>query len=205
MQPRSDDESRKTSSGIRLLMLITLTLLSACQPKEQDPGRIYITGAEAHAAPPTSTLGGQVEPDKFVIKAEIATTGQLNSKDWFFATLEVGTQANRTKYGGASIKFTADRMFNWFAMDGKNHYIAWSDPDQITCNEQNKLVFRISGDGRDDLMFRLRTPASAIDQNVFQKRATPTPGNFAMMGQWYAVNPYWCLTEGGAAGATPGG
>jgi hypothetical protein len=180
-----------------MLAGVALLTLGACdRNRERDPVGIKID--RSYALPIGSDpMGGQV-PDRCRVYIEASEVGvhRVRLGDSFRASLNVGTSANISKYGGVSgLRFTivgdigTSQQFNYTA------YRAESEPVEISCDAQNKLRFTISGESVDKLELRVKT-AGQPNQTLVRQNGHPG----AMSHGW---NPsgsdysyqYSCLVE----------
>ena len=153
-----------------ILLIAALVCMTGCG---LDSDRITIEAAAAQPINPTGTLGGMAEPDNFRIYAVVSTPRDNNGKagDEFRSSFSVGVAGDISKYGSISgLKFvlvTDWQMWiafsDWFDQavgppkPDRRYYFAVSDPAQIRCNDQNKLIFSVSGEGSDNLQMHLST------------------------------------------------
>lgn len=146
--------------------LIAVLLVSTLAGCAVDP---QIHGAYAISTDPTNSLGGAVKPDPFQIHALVSSAAPMAVGSEFQASLNVGTLGDVSKYGGSSgIRYRITAPYAGGVAPalgvqlpaGRNHYRAESvqqPPPSIVCNAQNKLMYSVAGDSRDDLMFRVKT------------------------------------------------
>lgn len=187
---------RNRSSLLRAALAgAALLTLAACN-SERDPANVSIQTAYALPITP-DPLGGAV-PDRFRIYANAWETGvhQVRVGDSFRTAVNIGTQANISKYGGMSgIRFTiisgiaTSQQFNFTA------YLAESEPLEISCNEQNKLRFTVTGDSEDNIEMRVKT-AAMPDHRIVRQNGHPAAGlhGWNPAGSDYSYK-YSCLVE----------
>jgi hypothetical protein len=178
------------------LAVLSAALVQACghTPVMYGPSddvRVEAVGARATSAS-KSELGGLVTPDQFEMFALVSAPKTMNlfRGDTFGTAFDVGTAADPTKYGsiGGPV-FTIDNDWNiliTWAVDpiltawsetrdpNRRYYEAHWSSDEITCDAQNRLLFRVPGLSRDTLRFTLRqTKNTLIVQQGDSTQAEP--------------------------------
>jgi len=146
-----------------ILIPIALTLAGCGDP---DP---VIHGAYAISTTQTNPLGDDVRPDEFVMHALVSSRVAMKKGDTFMASLNVGTLADISKYGGiAGLKFEVTPYPAGVAPyvislpPRRFHYRAVSvtqPTPKILCDAQNRLKFSVPGKSQDLLAFRVKTAA----------------------------------------------
>ena len=161
-----------------LYLLLIAGAFSSCASAIQHNGRdATLLVAYAVSTERTNQLGAKVAPDEFVVHAEIALPKHLlwEKGDIFYASIDVGTVGNTTKYGSNSaLKFTLlNKRGLWIDQvsivtlfpdihqysphPDYNYYHVKSEPLRIQCNEQNKIVYTVAGLSRDIIKLRAGT------------------------------------------------
>lgn len=145
-----------------LFLCLSAISLAACQ--QPDP---KIHGAYAISTDLTNPLGSDVLPDRFEIRALVSSQVEMQVGDTFSSSFNVGVAGAPSKYGGSS-------GIRWHIVDTYPHgvapslvplpndrflYRAVSQQLGITCDAQNRLMYSVPGDSRDELRFTLQTAA----------------------------------------------
>ncbi len=165
-------------------------LIAGCQQGQQakapaterDPMNVQIQFAWGISMHPGNPMGGSVTDD-FVIKAQAREPGIQKVKvgDYFKSALNIGTPAKFGKYGGMSgLKFTVTsppEYTTYYPASGVTH-VTWywvkSEPISIICNNENKLMFTVDGDGVDDIEIRVKTAGMKSHWRIWQN-GQPAP------------------------------
>ena len=145
------------------VFLAATVLCLACQPQERNPATITVTDAFAWAF--GGDTGGTVRDRLvFVAFAEANDGSTFRVGDWFFASVDVGTPTDATKYGGAShLRFTIQsRPTSFTSYPGPvpvEQAGTWVISDGITilCDPDRKLRVTRTGDSADDITIRIAT------------------------------------------------
>lgn len=159
---------------LEFILLLAIVVPSSVAA-ERPGSAVRIEVAYAVSEDPANPLGAAVLPDRFVIHAIASTpwASRWDAGDYFFAVLEVGTAANPTKYGATTaVKFTLRNGWQNFTVVNppgcllpgnppkklhRRYYELVSEPQTISCDPANKLLFRVSGDSADTLRMTVRT------------------------------------------------
>ena len=163
--------------GIVYLSLVLGALTGCATPTQQNGRDATLLIAFAVSTERANQLGSRVAPDKFVVYAEIALPERLQWKkgDIFYASIDVGTDPDSTKYGSnGALKFTLLSDPRLWIDDARVGYLfpgihqppphpdynyahVRAAPLQIHCNKQNQIVYTAAGLSRDDIKLRART------------------------------------------------